>query len=374
MQVEFEGVLLALFFIVIVIKLFTLLFIYTRIPLRKNDCAKVDYLKPVSVIISAKNEEQNLQKHLVEILEQNYPEYEVVVVNDRSYDETEELLKGFKKQYGEKLQVVSLGEDVREFPGKKLALTLGIKKAKYDQLLFTDADCVPVSDNWITKMQRNFDDDKEIVIGFSPYKTENSFLNLIIQWETFQTALNYISFALSGMPYMGVGRNMAYRKTLFLRNKGFASHLNIPSGDDDLFVNNNALNGNVAIEICPESFIESKPKQTFTSWIRQKKRHLQAGKFYKKRHRSILGGIWLVNLLFYVLFIFYSIFFGFNFLSVGTFISVLVIQWIIYGISLSRLKLGYLIPAVAGVDFLYQVVVYPLIGFYASASKNKNVW
>ena len=249
---------------------------------------EVSMRHPVSVIICARNEEKNLQKNLHLFLEQDYSNFEVVVVNDCSGDDTHMVLRGFSSLYPH-LKVVTINEHERFKHGKKFAVTLGIKAASNEYLLFSDADCEPASSKWIEKMQGNFKDKKEIVLGFSPYKAAPGFLNKLIRFETFVTALNYFSYALFGKPYMGIGRNMAYTKSLFFRGKGFAAHMHIPSGDGDLFVNQNATPQNVALEISPEAHVWSEPKRTFKSYFTQKVRHMGAGKAYKYEHKRMLS-------------------------------------------------------------------------------------
>ncbi len=254
--------------------------------------------KTVSVIICARNEEENLKNNLPVILEQNHSNFEVVLVNDCSYDDSEEVLKELEQKY-KHLKVVTIKEHDRYKHGKKFAVTLGIKAASNEHLIFTDADCKPASKNWLLRMQQNFSKDTEIVLGYSPYEKLGGFLNNLIRFETFYTALNYLSFALKGDPYMGVGRNLAYTKSLFFQSKGFASHMHIPSGDDDLFVNENANAENTKIEIHPEAQVWSSPKKTFSAFISQKIRHRRAGKAYKKKHKRTLAVQAIAGILFY---------------------------------------------------------------------------
>src|ERR1043166_9402215 len=199
--------------------------------------------QPVSVIIAARNEYHNLEKNLKSILEQAYPEFEVIVVNDCSWDDSQKLLEYYQEVYPH-LNICKLVEQEKYPTNKKFALTIGIKAAKYDYLAFTDADCVPESSQWLRLMQSQFTPSKEIVLAYSPYKKQPGFLNLFIRFEASFTALSYFSAALAGNAFMGVGRNLAYTKDLFFRNKGFASHQHILSGDDDLFVNENANKNN----------------------------------------------------------------------------------------------------------------------------------
>jgi hypothetical protein len=114
-------------------------------------------------------------------------------------------------------------------------------------------------------------------------------------------AIQYFSFARIGMPYMGVGRNLAYRKSFFIEKKGFVNHYHVSSGDDDLFVNQNGNRKNTRIEFVPESHTVSEPKADLQSWIYQKSRHATTGKFYKFYHIILLALFPLTTLALYAL-------------------------------------------------------------------------
>jgi cellulose synthase/poly-beta-1,6-N-acetylglucosamine synthase-like glycosyltransferase len=241
----------------------------------------------------------NLKKYLHAILEQAYPSYEVIIVNDCSWDESGMYLEELQKNYAH-LKVVTIKEQDKYRHAKKFALTLGVKAAKHDILLFTDADCMPADKNWITAMQYHFNSETEIVLGYGPYRKESGFLNKLIRFDTFMIAVQYFSSAIGGSPYMGVGRNLAYRKSLFFRTKGFARHYHLLSGDDDLFVNENATARNTKIEVDPGSFTYSEPKKTFNDWFVQKRRHIGTGRFYKGTHKWFLFSNSASGLLFFV--------------------------------------------------------------------------
>lgn len=257
---------------------------------------------PVSVVICARNEYHNLVKNLPLVLEQEYAEFEVVVVDDGSDDETEQYLRQLKPRYPH-LKVIHLRDSVNFFKGKKLPLSVGIKSASYNNLLLTDADCRPRSAHWITRMADNLTDNREIVLGYGAYEKRPGFLNKLIRLDTLTAAMQYFGMALAGKPYMGVGRNLAYKRELFYRAKGFTRHYKVISGDDDLFINQMADAGNVAVEISPQSHTLSVPKTTFRSWFVQKRRHLSAAPYYKKRDKRILGLFNLSQLLFFPLFV-----------------------------------------------------------------------
>lgn len=271
----------------LIIQLHYLLFIYRKlIVYRKND-VKPD-TEPVSVIICARNEADNLKKFLPAVLNQFYPDFEVIVVNDGSTDETAEVLSDLKTKYP---QLYVTGIEPREgySGGKKLAQTIGIKAAHNDQLLFIDADCEPAGPNWIRQMQSNFLRQTDIVLGFGAYHSQKGWLNKWIRIDTVYIAMQYISYAIHKQAFMGVGRNLAYRKSLFIKNRGHASHLHIASGDDDLFINETTTPFNTRVELHPESFTYSLPQTRWKNWVRQKKRHLSSSRVYKKSNKRRLG-------------------------------------------------------------------------------------
>ena len=284
-----------------VIHLTFYLFIFIRTSLFKSENLS-GRIKPVSVIICAKNEVNNLRKNIPLWMEQSYPDFEVVIVNDCSWDETHEFLKVEKEKYP-LMKVVTIPEQDKYRHGKKFAVALGIKAAKNDILLFSDADCAPAGKDWITTMTGSYQDSTEIVLGYGPAKKEGGFLNRMIRFDVFYIALRYFSFALSGNAYMGVGRNLSYKKDLFFRTKGFARHNHLFSGDDDLFVNENATSVNTAVQMNPASFTFTEGKKNFNEWMRQKSRHGTTSRYYKGKHKFQLAILDLSNLLFFLLLI-----------------------------------------------------------------------
>lgn len=259
--------------------------------------------RPVSVIVCAKNEAENLRNFVPAILKQNYPHFELILINDASADDTLEVIEEFQ-QSDSRVKKVDVQNNEAFWANKKYALTLGIKKAVNPYLLFTDADCRPESPEWISRMAAHFRENRTIVLGYGGYfKIKGSFLNMIIRFETMLTAIQYFSYARAGMPYMGVGRNLAYTAEEFYRQKGFADHLHIRAGDDDLFVNQAATPFNTAVCIEKETFTRSVPKTGFREWFIQKRRHISISRHYKKKHQLLLGVFYTSQLFFWLLFI-----------------------------------------------------------------------
>lgn len=274
-------------------------FFHSRLLFLRKD--KKNFDQPVSVITCAHNEAHNLERLLPSVLRQKYaPGFEVLVVNDHSSDNSAEVLDRLMNEF-ENLRVVSFTAQ-KQSKGKKEALLFGIENAKHDHLLFTDADCEPVSVNWLGLMVQHFAD-KEIVLGVSPYVGQNNLAGWLTSWETFLTSQQYISFAKAGLPYMGVGRNLAYTRAIFEQSSKMKNHLHLPSGDDDLLISEVAKANNVAIEIFPEAQTISAPPENFAKWWKQKRRHLTTSYHYKKKVSWLLGAFGMAQLLFYVLLI-----------------------------------------------------------------------
>lgn len=358
------------------VQLYYLLFYHRRLAAYKVEPLWVDEEKqrvPISVIISARNESENLIANLPLILAQQYPQFEVVVVNDCSVDNSDSVLRYLAEQYPN-LKVVTVTEHPRFKTGKKFALTMGIKAAAYEHMLFTDADCVPESEYWIAGMAARFTDPAtEIVLGYSPYIREKRFINAFTRFETIKTGMNYLSAALAKNPYMGIGRNLAYTKSLFFRNKGFAAHMHLMAGDDDLFVNQNSTPQNTVIEIQPETFTLSRTKTTFASYFKQKKRHMGVGKHYQNKHRRLLSFDAMSGFLFYIM-LAVCLVLKLNLgILLGIYLLRLIVQLFIYVNVFKKLQGKDLIWLLPFFDLIYYVYlnVFGLIGTFIKTTQWK---
>jgi len=280
--------LLIIFGISFLVQAFYYLYYYLA-PARSETSDTSAKREPVSVIICARNEEENLRNFLPAVLEQDYPDFEVIVVNDCSEDDTDNVLAAYLKTYP-RLRVSSITRDPKFTHNKKLAQFIGIKAARNELLLFTDADCRPESSLWIESMASRFDEKTGFVLGYGGYFTGKGLLNRYIRYDCMTIAVQYMGMALRGMPYMGVGRNLAYRKSIFFERKGFGPFSHLASGDDDLFVNANASKGNIAAEFGKESHTRSVPALNIGQYINQKSRHLTTARYYKTIHKIILLG------------------------------------------------------------------------------------
>lgn len=281
------------------IQLYYYLGIYLKVAiLKRGNVEPTAPVIPLSVVICARDEEDNLEHFLPYVLEQDYPDFEVIVVNDCSSDNSSYTLDKMVKKYSN-LRVTTIKEDEKFTHGKKLALTVGIKAANNDWLVLTDADCRPDSKNWLSAIAANISEKSEIVLGYGGFFQEKGFLNKLIRFDGLFIAMQYLGFAISGRPYMGVGRNLAYKKELFFRNKGFASHAHIHSGDDDLFINEVANRKNTTVEFRVDSHTRTTPKKTYSKWEFQKRRHITTSGRYRFSSKIMLLGEILSRVLFY---------------------------------------------------------------------------
>jgi poly-beta-1,6-N-acetyl-D-glucosamine synthase len=284
-----ETLLFGLFGLVALVQLLYTFFIHGRLAFFKEKSTLDDSdLPPVTVIIAARNEADNLFENLPYILQQNYPEFEVIVINNQSIDDSYHLLHAYQQQYPN-LRIIEVEKSKHLKPGKKLPITLGVKGAKYEYLIMTDADCKPASNEWLQQIAIRFTAGTEIVIGYGPYMRRAGFLNRLVRFDTAWIGVSYMSMALAKLPYMGVGRNMAYTKELFNRIHGFKSHYSLPSGDDDLFIQEAAKKSNYRISLERKSFCYSEASETWSGWVRQKTRHYSTADHYSKIKKWLLG-------------------------------------------------------------------------------------
>ena len=236
-----------------------------------------------AILIAVKNEKENIKNNFNSFLSQKPLGYELLVIDDYSTDNSLNLLLELSKQF-DSIKVMKN----KSHSGKKQALSQLINDTEKEYLIFTDADCNVKSNAWMQKMISKFDHNISIVLGYSPYKG-NGFLNKFIRFETFMAAVQYFSYALIGLPYMGVGRNMAIKRSFFIDKRGYKNHLDLKSGSDDLFINANATRENTAIQLDPNTFVETKPPKSLSLFIKQKTRHISTSFRYKNIHKILLG-------------------------------------------------------------------------------------
>ena len=331
------------FCLVIFIQLVYYVGIFSRLAFHKPKPKLHSQQQPLSVVICARDEAGNIVKNLPGVLVQNYTTtHEVILVNDNSSDDTKYLIEEFKRTF-KHLVPVQLSQEAKLIAGKKFPLSMGIKSAKNETILLTDADCVPASENWMKLMQDGYREGTEIVLGYGAFHKTDTFLNKIIRFETFHAALQFLSYALAGMPYMGVGRNLSYKKDVFIRNKGFSALNQIPGGDDDLFINKVANKRNTAVVTDPEAHTLSEAKKKWGDWFRQKNRHYSTAKYYRTKHKLLLGLYSATQFLVYPLVIISAIYFNW-WIALSIFGIRLIVQGIVYYKTMKKLNESDLYP------------------------------
>ncbi len=338
------------------------------------DAPSTDELPGVSVVLCAHNESENLANYLQSLLTQDYPTYEVIVVDDGSEDDTREIVERYMV-HDERLHLTFVPYGARVGSTKKLALTLAAKAAKYDFLLLTDADCVAESNLWIRAMMQGFAPDKDIVLGFSPYLVEPGHVNRLVRYDTLFNGLHYMGAALCGHPYMGVGRNLAYRKSLFFESGGFTHLMTNNAGDDDLFVNHVATKTNTAVVLQRESLMWSVPKRTMQEWWQQKWRHLSVSPAYKLSTKIRLTMEPLTRGLFYALVLFIVISYQWSVIGLAA-LGLFLLRWMLQTaiLNVSARRMGWKRFCMASV--LWFDITLPLVNLWMLAvpKKNKKKW
>ncbi|WP_185096867.1 glycosyltransferase [Roseivirga seohaensis] len=321
---------------------------------------------PVSIVVAARNEAKLLPTLIIKLLDQDHPNFELIIVNDRSEDESASILNELEAKH-KKLKVIHVSELPQGWNGKKHALQLGIEAAQHEIILLTDADCLPNSNQWISKMAGSFKENTDFVLGFSPYENKEGFLNQIIQFETLLTAIQYLSFAIKRQPYMGVGRNLAYRKSVFLKHS-FQGYESKTGGDDDLFVNAHATAANTEICIHPDAHVTSIPKSTWRDYFRQKVRHLSVGKNYRKKDQTRLGLFALSSLTGWIM-LFWAILASFNIVLILMIFGIKSLSfYVIFTRSGRKLKMNMAYWALPFLDLCLNLY-YPMVGLVALIAK-----
>jgi cellulose synthase/poly-beta-1,6-N-acetylglucosamine synthase-like glycosyltransferase len=297
--------------------------------------------------------------------------YEVIVVNDASEDDTEAVLYRLEQEYSHLWHVSISKDEPRLFKGKKFALGKGVSHASASSLLLTDADCAPASENWLRYMVRPLEEGKEIVAGYGAHRFRKGALNAFVRWETMHTFLQYSTYAMAGMPYMAVGRNLACTKAVFLKAQQSDIWNELPSGDDDLLIRACATEANTAIVANPEAFTFSDAGTSWKDWLRQKQRHLSTGKYYKPQIQTVLAVYALAHALSWILFLILTYWSDWSMVFI-VMVMRCAIYWTIWQTTVLRLKEKKLFSWFLFCDIgwlVYNFVLAPYIFW-----KNKQQW
>ncbi|MBC9796096.1 glycosyltransferase [Sinomicrobium weinanense] len=263
--------------------------------------APPENLAPVSVIVRTKNNAELLRQTITSILAQDYPVFQLVLINDASSDHTLDVIEEFAGRYSN-IKTVNVISNEAFWGKKKYALTLGIKAAKYNLLVFIEDNYIPVSDHWLREMSRNFRGKKTLVLGYSAVKrVKNVFFNALIRYDNWLRAVKYLSFAHAGLPYSGLGKNLAYHKSAFYEVNGFIGHMDMKNGEDELFVNEVSTAKNTTISLSKYARTRSVTTPSYREWIQQKREGFYVFRNFKLGQRVLLNLFYIAQLLFWLL-------------------------------------------------------------------------
>lgn len=333
--------------------LFFHLFMFARLAFRKPGVEPERDL-PVSVVICARNEARTLEQVIPVLMAQDHKEFELVVVNDRSEDDTWEMLQWIKPQYP-RLRPVNIQADEKFNYGKKIALGVGIRAAKHENVLLTDADCMPDGQDWLSTMASGFSNGRKIVIGHSPYAVQPGTANVLERYDGTVKTMQYMGFAMAGFPYMGVGRNLGYSSDLFFNAKGPRRHGHLMSGDDDLFINEVARANNTAVVADPRSFMTTRPTPDLATWIRRKRRHYTTASHYRFGHQVLLILLPLARMLFWAALILLAVKGGWREVAIGLGVELCVLLPITIA-AMQRLQAGLLAWFALPLEWLFLLL------------------
>jgi cellulose synthase/poly-beta-1,6-N-acetylglucosamine synthase-like glycosyltransferase len=371
LEFSISTIIFFIFLFVGMIQLLYVLIVYGKFAFYKEEQLSENNFPPLSVLISARNESDNLFENLPFILEQDYPNFEVIVINHQSIDDSNTILHAYQRQY-KNLRTIEVEKSRHLKPGKKLPLTLGIKGAKFENLVFTDADCKPSSNQWLKSVAKHFGNNKQIVLGYGPYIKKDSFLNKVIRFDTVWIAMNYFSMALNKMPYMGVGRNLAYTKSLFDSVSGFKSHYSLASGDDDLFIQETATKDNFRINIDKNSYCYSDPCETWEDWYLQKSRHFTTSDYYDVIKKLMLGIYPLTMLILLISFVILLFDTNFTLIVLSILCFIICVKWLVFGKCFKKLDERSLLWYLPLYDIGYSILM-PIL-FYTTDKKEIKRW
>lgn len=327
---------------------------------------------PISVLVYVKNNAKHLKDHLKAIINQDYPNFEIILINDASTDNSLEILEAFKKEHDHlSIHLSNVRGNEIFWGSKKYALTLGIKRATNEHLLFTDADCKPVTNLWIQEMSKGFYNNKQVVLGYSNYTKQKSFFNLFLRFDTLLNGIHYMSFANAKMTYMGVGRNLAYTSKVYYDNRGFISHVKMPVGDDDLLVNEVATTKNTSVVWNTNAHVKVEPLKDWEAWRKLRQHRAWTFKCYKTKHKVILGIYFLSTVLFWLGAI--VSFFFLNWQLAASLIVVRIsIQYLSIGTLAKKLNATKLIPFIPWLEFVLIFLQINTAGYYIRKPGNRN--
>lgn len=327
---------------------------------------------PISVVVYVKNNAKHLKENLLALVNQEYPNFELILINDASTDNSLELLEAFQKEYKHlPIQLSNVRGNEMFWGSKKYALTLGIKRATNEHLLFTDANCKPLTNLWIQEMSKGFYKDKQVVLGYSNYIKRKGIFNLFLRFDTLLNGIHYLSFANAKMTYMGIGTNLAYTSKVYYDNRGFITHVKMPVGDDDLLVNEVATKKNTSLVWNTKAHVAIEPLKDWEAWRKLRKHRAWTFRCYKTKHKVILGIYFLSTVLFWLGAI--ASFFFLSWQLAASLIAIrILLQYLSIGTLAKKLNATKLIPFIPLLEFILIFLQINTAGYYIKRPANRN--
>lgn len=248
---------------------------------------KINTKPPISLLIFVKNSAAYLEKNLTYFLNQDYPEFEILLIDNCSSDDTDEVLEKIKTKH-KKVRIINVENNESFWANKKYTYTLAIKAAKYNHLLFSEIIAKPISKNWILEMSNQISDKKSLVLGYTKHNTSKGFMNLLIRFNDVLDALKAFTFTKFNTPFRASAYNFSFTKDNFFRVNGFIKHIKINYGKDDLFLRDAYFKKNTSFSIDEDSFVEITKEKTFKDWFSAQKRNSFLQNHYKLNHQILL--------------------------------------------------------------------------------------
>lgn len=358
-EVSLPSLVVISFGIVTFIELLYYYLLFARFSFMRKKSDTSHYQPAVSVVMVAKDAASVLLKTLPKFLNQQYGEFEVVVVNDHSQDDTRLLLVEYQQQYSN-LKIVELDTSVTTIRGKKFALSMGIRCASHSCILITSPECAPTSTHWIEKMAAKFENDKQIVLGYSTFERRKNPFNRMLHFDCLVNAIQYFSLARINSTYRGNAWNMGFTEQMFVQQRGFASHNHIRYGEEDIFVSRSAKRNNTAIEFSREAITVLQRNARHDYWLDHKQGLYYTRKFNTFKNRFLLNFYAVVNLLFYVGLVLAILLSIGNVVLLSTTLGIVALrilsQYLVFGYAAAKLNEKQVIPAILLYDILFAIL------------------
>lgn len=280
----FGLVLLALLGALFLVQVIIYLFVYGRLRNYPNPSKGIDVSQTgISVIIPLYDSDVTFMNERLPIfLSQTHKLYQVVVVDVTGDPEIAEQLNLMKLGWGEKLSSTRIHADKTLRISTKMALNVGIKAARYDNVVFSLPECSPRSERWAEMMARGFAGGHDVVLGYASIVPERGLASKLIRCANMALSTRWLSFAVRHKAYRGTLCNLGITKKMYFGARGF-NYLNLNMGEDDLFVMALANRHNTVATMGGSATINQKTWGGLSWWLPRRVKLSYPYRFYPKR-------------------------------------------------------------------------------------------